>query len=335
MGFSESVQSVQKRIFSSDLTDEQMADPINAWLATDAQPCIFGRAAARKKTITYCVLSDDVLTKSDDAIIQKIRRDRLAYEGLSALGRSSAFVLLALSPRLAWARPDENLKRFAGRLLELWLGQDNVLADQSLSDKVWLDLEFARGKRRSASLHWDVEVNFFGAQGDGRWWQDHRIPGGIAFTANAIGHLVASQNYAEAILEASGVALKGQMVDSLGGALVFAMRTIAGAHDHPKSGRATELFTMTEKEHANLHVSFKRCPFAPLAASDPVHLKDYSRYRGWFHTNHALPSIFFNDAIERPEFVTSHDDIDLSYLFDDSRGNQDYWRFGQGLLRGP
>lgn len=32
-------------------------------------------------------------------------------------------------------------------------------------------------------------LDFFAAAGDGTWWHDHRFPGGVAFTANATGHM--------------------------------------------------------------------------------------------------------------------------------------------------
>src|SRR2546423_14958970 len=45
---------------------------------------------------------------------------------------------------------------------------------------------------RLTTWKWLAGVNYFCAQGDRRWWQDHRIPGGMAFSVNSGGHLVKS-----------------------------------------------------------------------------------------------------------------------------------------------
>ena len=38
-------------------------------------------------------------------------------------------------------------------------------------------------------------LDFFAAAADGMWWHDHRFPGGIAFTANATGHMRAFMDW--------------------------------------------------------------------------------------------------------------------------------------------
>ena len=44
-----------------------------------------------------------------------------------------------------------------------------------------------------------ASVNYFSAQGDKRWWQDHRFPAGLAFSVNSVGHMVKSGKLNEAM----------------------------------------------------------------------------------------------------------------------------------------
>jgi hypothetical protein len=95
-----------------------------------------------------------------------------------------------------------------------------------------------------------VGVNFFGAQGDGRWWHDHRIPAGIAFSMNSVGHMAKSGAINRA-MRALENAIKEKVedwdnshVESLEKALVIAMRTIRVASEGRRPG--THLFTTAE-----------------------------------------------------------------------------------------
>jgi hypothetical protein len=58
---------------------------------------------------------------------------------------------------------------------------------------------------RMTTWKWFAGVNYFCAQGDKRWWQDHRIPGGMAFSVNSVGHLVKSGMIAKAMNELDGL----------------------------------------------------------------------------------------------------------------------------------
>ena len=54
-------------------------------------------------------------------------------------------------------------------------------------------------------------ADFFACAGDGRWWRDHRFPGGIAFTANSTGHMIATREWYESKSESRSWALKQAM----------------------------------------------------------------------------------------------------------------------------
>src|SRR6266498_3609476 len=81
------------------------------------------------------------------------------------------------------------------RLCSLYLLQD-IVPDQIFHDELWLE----KPGRDGTTWQWLAGVNYFCAQGDKRWWEDHRIPGGMAFSVNSVGHMVKSGILAKGML---------------------------------------------------------------------------------------------------------------------------------------
>src|SRR5262245_12295095 len=75
---------------------------LNEWLQRH-QPCLFGRLAAKANAITYCILNEQELLQSDESILAKIQERRLAWSRDAYYGRSSAFVIVFVSDRIARA----------------------------------------------------------------------------------------------------------------------------------------------------------------------------------------------------------------------------------------
>jgi hypothetical protein len=93
-------------------------------------------------------------------------------------------------------------------------------------------------------------------------------------------------------------------------ALEQAMRTIANARKDPSDGKT----------------KYAHCPATFLAArheSDPTPLRPTSEfakdspdhYAGYFHTDHLIPSVFFQKERD-PKTVTRYDDLSFRYIFD-------------------
>jgi hypothetical protein len=148
--------------------------------------------------------------------------------------------------------------------------------------------------------------NIFCAQGDGRWWQDHRCPGGVMITSNALGHDVYSRNGRMPIDD-------GKKIE----ALETAMRTINNAYREKPSKRAGAL---------------KHCPATFLvprgAGSCPALKKDVAafapdHYQGYFHTDHLLPSVFFREARDS-ESIVLYDELGLRYIYDGNADPKDH-----------
>ena len=229
-----------------------------------------------------------------------------------------------MSPRICTALPNEVMKALAKRLCFLYLGKDET--DEILLEDVFLRVP---GKE-DGLIHWRAGVNYFCAQGDGRWWRDHRIPGGMAFSINSVGHLVKSFQVGSALKEAweklelaDETGRANFKMHSLGGALVAAMQTINGAFP-ATSGKATYLLP-ADREGANPH--HLECPVA-LPAN--LRNKDFCEYEGFYHTDFTLPSEYFRPDVERlPQ--TNAQRLDFTYLFDNNVENSAYYEIGEGI----
>jgi len=180
-----------------------------------------------------------------------------------------------------------------------------------------------------ATWRWNVGANFFAAAGDRRWWQDHRIPGGIAFSMNSVGHLVKATIMAGKMAEletALGLdpehAVARSKIGSLPKALEMAMRTIDKAAITP-SGRATELIPLPGDPTS--------LPVHPCPAKLPEFLsnKNYCTYQGYYDTDQTIPIEYFTPAVERPNFISPHA-LDFTYLFVADVDNPDFMVTGEG-----
>jgi hypothetical protein len=322
VGFSSEVEAVNRELFRPGLPEEGAARLLGKWLERH-QPCLFGRIAARAGALSYCILSEKELRQSDESIKDKIQARRLEWTREGFEGRKSGFVILAASQALALARPGPIVQELARRLCYLYLETD-IEMNEIHTDQLYLQ----KPGSRLTTWRWLTGVNYFSAQGDGRWWQDHRIPGGMAFSVNSVGHLVKSGIVAKAMkgLDESTRApfedYPEPKVDSLDKALELAMRTIGMASD-AVSGKATKLLPLPS-DRGSLPVT--ECP---VKLSDKVADKNFCEYRGYYHTDYTLPSEYFLPDVERAAGVIAHT-LDFTYLFHRDVDNPDFRLMGEG-----
>jgi hypothetical protein len=319
-GFTQEIIEAQGRLLIATPAEKEAI--LGGWLQR-FQPCLFGRIAAKNDLLTYCILDEHDLTSSDEAIRDKIQRIRGDWTRQAYEGRKSGFVILACSPKLATALPDETLSELAVRLGSLYLLQE-IQPNTIYADEIFLEIP---GTRRM-TWRWNVGVNFFAAAGDGRWWRDHRIPGGIAFSMNSVGHLVKSGQIATkmselaTLLNAPTEELVATKVDSLPKALDLAMRTIDMAADTP-SGRATKLLPLPPKA--------EELPVHPCPVELPPFLrtKNYCEYEGYYHTDETIPAEYFTSSVDRDPSITPRR-LDFTYLFHSDIENPDFVTTGSG-----
>ena len=325
-GFSPDIDAVNHVLFDRQSSDGAIMRAMNAWLHSK-QPCLFGRAAAQTDTIAYCLIDESHLVEPDEAIQARIQESRARWKGDAYSGSTSAFIILVRSERIAKAEPNGVMGALAKRLCQLYLVEDAVEMDTIHPDHVELELPPFLGRR--PAVMFDVGVNYFSAQGDKRWWGDHRIPGGMAFSMNSVGHLVKSGILANALMELEKNMLgdsaewKATKIDTLEKALFFAMRTIEEAADGV-SGAATHLLPLPAR------FEDRPVPTCPVVLPKSLADKNYCTYLGHYHTDYTLPSEYFVPDIERPGHLPSHL-LDFTYLFDDRLDNPAHLRMGKGV----
>ena len=102
------------------------------------------------------------------------------------------------------------------------------------------------------------------------------------------------------------------------------MRTINNAYKEKPSKRAGAL---------------RHCPATSLvvkgAESCPILKKDVAEYsadhyKGYFHTDHLLPSVFFQEDRD-PKELKLYQDLSLRYIFDPTADPQDHADLMQGI----
>ena len=311
--FSADVRLVNEILFAPFATDLQRAEALSNWLqkadAPPGQPCMFGRIAAALKTMHFCFLVEADLREDDQQIRQRIKDGLLDWKRRALDPARShpahGFMLCLVSPRLAYAAPDSNLLAFARTLHDLvgW-PIENGFTKETL---------YIRNPNDGTYVRFTFTVDFFGAQGDGRWWHDHRVPGGLAFTANSAGHMVRHREWYKQ--------LKKSQIEWV---VQTAMLTIDAAAD-VGFGAASKLIELSA---AGPIVASAGCPFSDLKALKPaLQGKDWSRYSGWHHSDQCVRTEFFTPGPDVPGELKAKATWyqDFAYLYDPK--NAEHARF--------
>lgn len=315
-GFAESVVEV---LDAGD--DRARSAALRRWL-TDSQPCLFGRIAAKLDMLEFCWLTETILLAGDDAVRDVIQDARGRWWAAAMDGKKSGFIVSIVSDRVSRARPDENLRRFGQRICELYLLEEEVQADRIYLDEIFLSAPDRRGDR---VYRWKAGVNVFAACADRRWWHDHRMPVGLAFSVNSVGHMVKSAQVNGALrefyekLHDSAEELGVGPIESLPEALRLAMSTINNASE-TNWGKATWLCPASD---------LSECGPPPIALGKRLETKNHCKYEGTYHTDHTVPSSYFRDSIQRPADVHAMA-LDFTYLFVNTVENPAYRTMGAG-----
>jgi hypothetical protein len=297
-GFSPYVEAVHAILFNPKYDRQAKIRAYRGWLEKN-QPCVFGKTAATNKNVYICLLEEHEILRmaqGDADLMDTLQDHRQVWKRLALEGLSSSFVILLTSRRLSTREPNDTLKEICRRLLELYM-QIQVPDDTYHTEREYVFLR----RPDNTVLKFSTLPNIFCAQGDGRWWHDHRTPGGIMITSNALGHFVYSRT-------------KKPQLDqtACASALEQAMRTIANACKRPSDG--TMKYT-----HCPATMLLPRQPSDPTPLRPTSEFNDYSpdHYGGYFHTDHLIPSVFFQKDRD-PKILKRYDDLSLRYIFDPS-----------------
>jgi hypothetical protein len=311
--FSDDVKTVHQVLFHPYADDADRQEALSAWFQRH-QPCLFGRIAAAANALHYIFLTDDDLQESDQHIAERISQGRRAWWQRSVSPRAGlsspahGLVLAVVSQRVSLAEPNNTLLMLAEELLHLW-GCSSTKEAQGV---VYWEDTFLEHPTQGSFVRFTFSVDFFAAAGDGRWWHDHRLPGGIAFTANSVGHMRRYREWYEG---------KDDQREWL---LTTAMETIARAKETPY-GKATWLRPLLD---GRPFVSDVPCPFhlqKPMLAG-----YDWTRYAGHLHTDHSVRPEFFRSNPDKPSALRKKEWVqDFQYLYD--RELPDNMRFVEGV----
>jgi hypothetical protein len=141
-GFSAEVEEANEKLFEPETSESESEQALSFWLQKH-QPCLFGRIAAKFGVISYCMLSEADLKQPDEFIKEKIQAARLAWTQNGFEGKKSAFIILAISPRIASALPGPEMRELARRLCYLYLETD-IEMDKVHLEQIYLQKPGAR-----------------------------------------------------------------------------------------------------------------------------------------------------------------------------------------------
>lgn len=315
--FSDDVTECHQVLFDLAASRDEMAEALADWLA-NWQPCLFGRMEARRRRLAFCILTENDLERSDQDLRAKIAQERADWRDRARTGATHGFLIVAVAERIALARPGAVLQQLATTLGRLYLGCDEP--DMIHHDELMLDIR--DGDEIAERRRWKVGVNYFSAQADGRWWSDHRIPGGMAFSMNSVGHMARTR--AEQALAKSGgkTMVEGARERLVYWALPTAMRTIGpNTSDGP---RGTWLV-----EHGRIAQDIEP-PTFEMRERWFRELAGYSHngYHGRYHTDFTVPTDYFKEGLWKLEEIGHRDDLAFTYLH--SLSDEDYEAMGIG-----
>jgi hypothetical protein len=306
--FSSDIAAVNAVLFSDRYKKREKIRVYREWLER-GQPCVFGKVAAKNKNVFICLLEEREILgmrRGDDDLRDTIQEYRQAWKRHALEGLSSSFLIVLVSPAVVDKEPNHELKELCRRLMELYMELEHIEDDAFHGQREFLYLRTVLEKK-TRLLKFSTLPNVFCAQGDGRWWHDHRTPGGIMITSNALGHFTYARGNKTGLTDRDKVQ-----------ALQQAMQTIKNAYVGPakparpyKHCPATSLVPAAVDLPSPLPTSSNFCAYSP------------DRYRGFFHTDHLIPSVFFQKEKD-PAGLTSYEDLSLRYIWDDAAEPEDH-----------
>ena len=137
-----------------------------------------------------------------------------------------------------FASTSDGLRRFADHLLHLagWAPKRRAKRGDN---PITSDFLYLKNPNDGEFYGFQFNIDFFAAAGDGRWWHDHRFPGGIGFTANSTGHM---RHFRDSLQKPGS--------DHGESALKQAMITIAQAHTKAASDKEAAAVRQARKRKA-------------------------------------------------------------------------------------
>jgi hypothetical protein len=313
--FSENMEATQAILFNPQHSKLRKVTAYRHWLENN-QPCVFGKVAAKNQNVFICLLEEQEILRmgrGDEDIRDTIQDYRQVWKRYALEGRVSSFLIVLVSKSLVHKEPDERLKEISRRLLELYMEVDRIEDDSILPQREYVFLRSPTSEDTSRVLKFSTLPNIFCAQADGRWWQDHRTPGGIMITSNALGHFVYSRAKKPVLEDKDKV-----------WALENAMRTIGNAYAGNRRSRSVRLCPATYL------IPIPEGETSPLRETSEFRKYSPDHYEGYFHTDHLIPSVFFEKESNLKE-AKHYDNLTFRYIFDAQADPKDHAELMTGI----
>lgn len=321
--FSDDILQANALLHNTAATEEEMTECLALWCQR-LQPCQFGRAAANQGRVHFCFLGEEAVSGwSDDEIAEKINEEKRLWKQRAAFDPQRAahsLVIVISAPRVAFAAPDQHLRAFSDRILDLsgWAPNRRGVRRKNT---ITSDYLYLRNPSDRCLYGFQFNADFFACAGDGRWWHDHRFPGGIAFTANSTGHMMRFREWYQGKDQGEAWALKQAMLT-----IKNAAPTKSTNGSEPQDeGRVTWLRQLDETGRPL--VENVQCPMSNVPTT--LQGKDWTRYEGLLHTGHAVREEFFSDRDLAPTRKRPYL-MDFTYLYDQK--HPDFKEFSRGRL---
>ncbi|MGW1073995.1 hypothetical protein [Streptomyces sp. NPDC002537] len=190
-GFGADVDAAHGEMFGPGVRPDEREAALLDWLDR-AKPCSFGRFVARvgrgagvtkRNRIDFCWIHEEDLDRGHDHLAAKVWTARAAWKRRAIKGESSAFLIVFLDRRLAYARPSRQLGEICLALAGTYLSEcapveyDTVYAEA---------LPLRRADGGPALFKAGTRMLYTSAHGGPH--HDRRIPGGMAISVNSPGH---------------------------------------------------------------------------------------------------------------------------------------------------
>ena len=182
-GFSADIEAAHQALFDPGYSREYCAQILLEWIRGPKQPCRFAQLAAELGKLDIVLVDEAQMALPDEPLAELIATHRKRWLMRAFTGDSVGLVLLATGPILAYAQPDAALQAVALRLASSYCGRQ-VRADEVVLEDIYYRIDEANAET------WRAPLNLFAVQACGRWWHERRIPGGIGFSINSVGHMI-------------------------------------------------------------------------------------------------------------------------------------------------
>jgi len=141
--FTEDIESAHAILFNPRYNKWKKMEAYRRWLV-GGQPCLFGKAAARTKSVFICLLEEQEILRmknGDHDLKDTIQDHRQVWKRYALDEPFSSFLVLLVSDRLVNKEPNDKLKEICRRLLELYMEVERVADDTILPQREYV---FAR-----------------------------------------------------------------------------------------------------------------------------------------------------------------------------------------------